>query len=99
MSTEFSADGQEDALTGKDNPTTWVSHPIDIRISIPFLHRRYYITLVAGRERRAARRRQEDPQSYTLFTLGNALFALGITTMLTVIGLGILITTSSIIEY
>ena len=35
----------------------WTTHPVDIRVSIPWLSRRFYITIVSGPERRAARRR------------------------------------------
>ena len=99
MNREISADGQDDVLSGQDNPTTWVSHPIDIRISIPFLHTRFYITLVAGRERRRAERRREERRDYPLLTIGNALFALGVTTLIALVGLGVLIAMSSIIEF
>jgi len=86
-------------LAGKDDPTTWVSHPIDIRISIPFLHTRFYFTIVAGRERRPAHRRQTERQHFPILTFGNALFALGVTTLFTLMGLAILIARSAIIEY
>jgi len=99
MNRQISAEDNEDVLSGKDNPTTWVSHPIDIRISIPVFHTRFYITLVAGRERRAAHRRQAERADYPLLTFGNALFALGITTLFALVGLTLLIASSAIIEY
>lgn len=88
-----------DDLTGKDDPTTWVSHPIDIRLSVPFIAARFYFTIVAGREKRRPDRRLDDRGDYPLMTLGNALFGLGVTTLFMLIALTLLIMRSSIIEY
>lgn len=88
----------DEGLSGDKDPTTWVSHPIDIRISLPFLHRRFYFTVVAGQERRRRERRQEDRQTYPLLTAGNVMFTLGITTLVTVTALILLIAQSAIIE-
>lgn len=89
----------EDGLSGGDDPTTWVSHPIDIRLSLPFIASRFYFTIVAGREKRRPDRRLDDRSDYPLMTLGNALFGLGVTTLFMLIGLTLLIMRSSIIEY
>lgn len=91
-----SADGE--LLSGDKDPTTWVSHPIDIRLSLPFVGTRFYLTIVAGRERRRPQRRVEDRESYPLATLGNALFTLGIATLFTITAIAILIARSAIIE-
>lgn len=99
MSNEATSEADQDVLTGKDNPTTWVSHPIDIRVSVPFLHTRFYVTLVAGRERRPAHRRRAERAHFPILTFGNALFALGLTTLSALMGLAILIARSAIIEY
>ncbi|MFC1674124.1 hypothetical protein ACFL12_08350 [Pseudomonadota bacterium] len=85
-------------LSGAKDPTTWVSHPIDIRLSLPFVGTRFYMTIVAGRERRRPQRRDVDRESYPLATLGNALFTLGIATLFTVTAIAILIARSAIIE-
>ena len=89
---------QDDLLSGDKDPTTWVSHPIDIRISVPFLHRRFYCTLVAGQERREKLRRHQDRHAYPLVTAGNVMFSLGITTLFCVAALGMLVAQSAIIE-
>jgi len=52
----------------------WIAHPVDIRVSVPLPFGRYYLTLVAGPERRAAPRREDDRQRHPLSTLGNFLF-------------------------
>ena len=95
---EQSLDQPKNGLSGNKNPTTWASHPIDIRLSVPFLKTRFYLTVVAGRERRKPQRRQEDRQSYPLLTFGNAFFALGIATLFSLTAMAILIARSSIIE-
>lgn len=87
-----------EALSGVKDPTTWVSHPIDIRISLPLLHRRFYFTIVAGQEKRRRERRHQDRQEYPLLTAGNVLFALGVMTLFTIAALIALIAQSAIIE-
>ncbi len=54
----------------------WIGHPIDIRLSVPLPFGRYYITLVAGPERRSAARRAEERQHRRLASIGNVLFVL-----------------------
>ncbi|MCW8916855.1 MAG: hypothetical protein OQK24_13515 [Magnetovibrio sp.] len=77
----------------------WTNHPINIRLSLPFLGTRFYCTIVAGRERRPQERRQHERQNHPLITFGNTLFALGLTTMFMFIALVIFVAQSSIIEY
>jgi len=99
MNGKIASDDQDQRLTGQKNPTTWVSHPIDIRISVPFLRTRFYFTIVAGRERRPAHRRRAERKNFPILTFGNAFFALGVTTLFILMGLAILIARSAIIEY
>ena len=93
------SDTRPSLFRGRKKPTNWVGHPIDIRLSVPFMRARYYLTIVAGRERRPSHRRKTERQDYPVLTFGNALFALGITTMFAVLGLALLIVRSAIIEY
>lgn len=58
----------------------WSSdHPVNIRLSLPLGIGRYYVTIVAGRERRSASRRASERRRHPLATLGNmaVLFVLG----------------------
>ena len=89
----------EDDLSGEDDPTIWVSHPIDIRLSLPFIASRFYFTIVAGREKRRPDRRLNDRADYPLMTFGNALFGLGVTTLFTIVAVTFIIMRSSIIEF
>lgn len=85
-------------LSGDKDPTTWVSHPIDIRISVPFVHKRFYFTIVAGQERRRSDRLQQDRDTYPLIKAGNVMFTLGCMTLFTIAALGLLVAQSAIIE-
>ncbi len=38
----------------------WPDHPVDVRLSIPILWRRFYFVLLAGPERRSAERRKYE---------------------------------------
>jgi hypothetical protein len=49
-------------------------HPLNVRMSIPIGFGRYYITIVAGRERRARARLALDRRMHPLDTPTNALF-------------------------
>jgi hypothetical protein len=60
----------------------WVAHPVDIRLSLPLPFGRYYLTLVAGPERRSTERLANDRRERPVATAANLLFffvgALGI---------------------
>lgn len=45
--------------------------PIDIRISVPFFPRGFFVTLLAGPERRSAERLRMERAKHTLWTLWN----------------------------
>ncbi len=46
-------------------------HPVNIRFSIPLLFGRYYVTLVAGKERRSGERLAGERKKHPLMKLGN----------------------------
>lgn len=46
--------------------------PIDIRITVPFFQGGFFITLLAGRERRSAERRKAERAKHALWTVANA---------------------------
>ena len=53
----------------------WTSdHSLNIRVSIPLVFGRYYITIVAGKERRARARLAKDKLQHPLDTPGNVIF-------------------------
>lgn len=46
-------------------------HPVNIRLSIPLPGGRYYVTLVAGKERRSGERLASERKKHPLIKLGN----------------------------
>lgn len=49
------------------------SHPVNIRVTIPFWLGHFYLVILLGRERRSWSRRQTDSQKYSLYTIANVL--------------------------
>ncbi len=45
--------------------------PLDIRITVPFLWRRYFITFLAGSEQRSTERLKEERARHALWTFAN----------------------------
>ncbi len=57
----------------QDSANSWDrKHFINIRLSIPLVFMRVYVTLVAGKERRSKTRRSAERRKHPLGTLGNA---------------------------
>ncbi len=46
-------------------------HPVNIRLSIPLLFGRYYVTIVAGKERRSGERLASERKKHPLMKLSN----------------------------
>ncbi len=46
-------------------------HPVNIRLSIPLLIGRYYVTIVAGKERRSGERLANERKKHPFMKLGN----------------------------
>jgi len=80
--------------------TGWSStHSVNVRLSIPLGTRRYYLTLVGGRERRNPTRRVEDRQRYPLRTAANLVFFLGLAVVVYVAALFVLAVQTSLLEF
>lgn len=62
-------------------------HPVNFRISIPVFVGRYYVTIVAGPERRNAERRKTERRRHPMITAGNLFL---ITVLGSVVGLAAL---------
>ena len=65
---------QREALVAAARTQGWSNHSTDIRLSIPFLGRRYYLVLLGGEERRNKARLASERNKYPLRTLTNVLF-------------------------
>ena len=53
-------------------------HPVNLRFSIPLPFGRYYVTLVAGKERRGADRLASERRKHPLLTFGNVAVFFGL---------------------
>lgn len=69
---------QRAALWNAAKPISWRKHPINIRITFPFVGGRYFVTIVGGFERRSVDRISRDRHMHPLRTAGNVLFMLGV---------------------
>ncbi len=57
---------------------SWDRHPVNLRFSIPLPFGRYYVTLVAGKERRGAERLASERRKHPLLTFGNVTVFFGL---------------------
>ena len=49
-------------------------HSVNIRLSIPLFTRRYYLTVIGGREQRSTERLAEEREKHPLATTANMIF-------------------------
>lgn len=70
MGNTFS-DDQLNAVKQAFGARSWGSHPVDIRYSTPIPFLRFYLVLLAGRERRSRQRLRSQKNMYPLWTPGN----------------------------
>ncbi len=57
---------------------SWDRHPVNLRFSIPLPFGRYYVTLVAGKERRGAERLASERRKHPLLSFGNVAVFFGL---------------------
>lgn len=69
---------QRAALWNATKPISWRRHPVNIRLSFPIIGGRYFVTVVAGPERRSEERRVRERLMFPVRTAGNVLFLLGV---------------------
>lgn len=69
---------QQEAIAQALAGQSWKKHPVDIRLSIPFLWQRYYFVCVAGLEKRSPQRLAVERTKYPLWTLTNLAIILGV---------------------
>ncbi|MGI9419665.1 MAG: hypothetical protein ACR2RA_17710 [Geminicoccaceae bacterium] len=66
------------AEPSKTTSRDWGQHPLNLRVTLPLPFRCWYITLVAGPEKRATERLVAEREKHPLDTLPNAMFLLSI---------------------
>jgi hypothetical protein len=83
----------EPGITNRKTPSAvpWESdHPINLRLSIPLLFKRYYVTIIAGEEHRGSDRLVAERQMHPLVTRGNLFFFALVGTVIGLAGLALI---------
>lgn len=65
---------QEEALSAFVAPAPAITHPVDLRLTIPVPGRPMFVSVLAGPERRSKTRRSLERKRHPLRTLGNLVF-------------------------
>ena len=73
--------------------------PVNIRMHMPFFSRRFYLTVLAGEEKRSEARRHHERQKYPLRTIANVFFFIGLATLFYMVALVGLALHSAILEF
>lgn len=90
---------QKEAIHGAAVDASWSRPPINIRLSIPFFGRNYFVTVVGGESKRSAERRDHDKHRYPLRTAANVFFFLGVGAIFYLCALFAVALQSAIIEF
>ena len=75
------------------------NHKVNIRLSIPLIFTRIFVTVIAGAEKREPDRRQIAKSSHPLRTFGNFLFVGAVALLIYAIALAGILAYSSILEF
>ncbi|MEW5727247.1 MAG: hypothetical protein AB1918_05410 [Pseudomonadota bacterium] len=92
-------EAQRAALYSAVKPTTWKRHPINIRLSFPFVGGRYFITVVGGPEKRGSERLAREHRMFPFRTVGNIMFLLGIGGAFSFATMAMMVVFSGIVEF
>ncbi len=77
----------------------WVSHPVDLRFTFRLPFGRYYLALVAGPERRPAKRTASERRDRRFATLGNFLFFCATAVIVNALALAALLIYSAVLRF
>ena len=77
----------------------WGGHPVNIRLNIPLLFKRGYVTMVAGVCKRDPERREQDREVHPLRTIGNILFVGGCAALIYLVVIAAILFYSSAIDF
>lgn len=90
---------QKEAIYQAADQNTWSAHPVNIRLSLPFIRRRYYLTIVAGEEKRSLDRRSADRNRYPLRKIANLFFFVGLASVFYIIAIFALAVNTALVEF
>lgn len=69
---------QKEEIAKVINDPEWKRPPVNIRMSLPFFARRFFVTVIGGVEKRGPARRKHEAGRYPLRTIANIFFFVGI---------------------
>ena len=90
---------QKEAIHQAAENSSWSGSPVNIRFSLPFFGKKFYVTVVGGAEKRGPERRAEDRNKYPLRTVTNVFFFVGLATIFYMLTVLVLALQSAIIEF
>ena len=92
-------DDQRVAIHNTVSKAAQSHQPINLRVSIPFIKWRFFITIIGGEERRDSVRRTLERARNPLRTAGNIFFVVGMATLFYVAALFAVALHSAVIEF
>ena len=90
---------QKEAIHQAAEDSSWSGSPVNIRFSLPFFGKKFYVTVVGGAEKRGPERQAEDRNKYPLRTFTNVFFFVGLATIFYMLAVLVLAFQSAIIEF
>lgn len=90
---------QKEAIHLAAEDPAWKRSPVDIRFTLPFFGRKFYVTVVSGAEKRNPKRRAEERHHYPLRTVANVFFFIGLATLFYMAAVIALALQSAIVEF
>ncbi|MEO5335396.1 MAG: hypothetical protein H7841_00675 [Magnetospirillum sp. WYHS-4] len=90
---------QKEAIHSAILDSATVPPPVNIRMTLPVLSHRYYVTVLAGEEKRSFTRLTHERHRYPLRTVANVFFFIGLATLFYMVALIGLAVHSAILEF
>ncbi len=90
---------QKEAIHKAAQDSAWGQSPVNIRFTIPFFGRKFYITIVSGSEKRSADRRATERNRYPLRTIANVFFFIGLATIFYMAAVVVLALQTALVEF
>jgi hypothetical protein len=90
---------QRAALWSAAHQPSWRRYPVNIRLSMPWFGERWFLTVVAGADRRNAERLMRERLLHPLRTAGNIAFLIGLVVLLHALAFGVVFLLSAVVEF
>jgi len=90
---------QKEAIHRAAEDPTWNRSPVDIRFTVPFFGKKFFVTVVGGSEKRGDERLAQERNKYPLRTLANVFFFVGLATLFYVLAVIVLAMQSALVEF